>query len=96
MKILQLIDSLSIGGSERMSVNIANTLAENGIESYLIASRKGGPLQQFLLPDVKYYCLNKKNGLEYTGILQVAKTRKKNKARYYSCAFYFCILGDRN
>jgi len=94
MKILQLIDSLSIGGSERMSVNIANTLAENGIESYLIASRKGGPLQQFLLPDVKYYCLNKKNGLDILAFYRLLKLVKKIKPdiiHAHSTSVYWAI-----
>jgi len=79
MRILQLIDSLSIGGAERMSVNIANALAENGIESYLVASRKGGPLQQFLSPAVKYSTLDKKNGLDVAAFYRLIKLVKQIK-----------------
>lgn len=77
MKILQLIDSLSIGGAERMGVNIANVSAQNGIESYLVASRKGGPLQQFLLPAVNYYCIDKKNGFDISAFYRLIKLVKK-------------------
>lgn len=62
-----------------MSVNIANTLAENGIESFLIASRKGGPLQQFLLPAVKYFSLDKKSGLDIAGFYRLIKLVKQIK-----------------
>lgn len=94
MKILQLIDSLSIGGSERMSVNIANTLAENGIESYLVASRKGGPLRQFLLPNVKYYNLDKKNGLDIAGfyrLIRLVKQIKPDIIHAHSTSVYWAI-----
>lgn len=79
MRILQLIDSLSVGGAERMSVNIANTFAENDIESFLVASRKGGPLQQLLLPNVKFYCLDKTSGLNIAGFYRLVRLVKKIK-----------------
>ena len=94
MKILQLIDTLSLGGAERMSVNIANVLAENGIESYLVASRKGGPLQQFLLPNVKYYSLDKKNGLDIKGfyrLIRLVKQIKPDIIHAHSTSVYWAI-----
>lgn len=42
MKVLQLIDSLSVGGAERVAVNLANGLAEAGVQSYLCATRQEG------------------------------------------------------
>ena len=36
-------------GAERMAVNIANALAEAGIESHLCATRIGGPLEGLFL-----------------------------------------------
>jgi glycosyltransferase involved in cell wall biosynthesis len=79
MKVLQLIDSLSIGGAERMSVNIANVLADKRIESYLIASRGGGPLEGFLKPAVAFCSLNKKNGLDIFSFYRLLKLVKKIK-----------------
>ncbi len=46
MKVLQLIDTLDAGGAERMAVNIANAVNEEGITSYLCATRRGGSVRK--------------------------------------------------
>jgi hypothetical protein len=43
VRIIQIIDSLEAGGSERMAINYANALAENRFFS-LVATRKEGSL----------------------------------------------------
>lgn len=94
MKVLQLIDSLNIGGAERMSVNIANTLTENGIENYLVASREGGVLQQFLLPGVSYYCLHKKNGFDLAAfyrLVRLVTTLKPDIIHAHSTSLYWAV-----
>lgn len=42
MRILQIIDSLAIGGAEKMAVNFANALVEEVEFSGLVATRKEG------------------------------------------------------
>ncbi len=64
MKVLQLIDTLGIGGAERMCVNIAATLTENEIDSYVVSSRHGGVLKQYLPQSVRYCSLGKKSGFD--------------------------------
>ncbi|WP_373399182.1 hypothetical protein V8V91_05405 [Algoriphagus halophilus] len=49
-KIFQLVDSLSMGGTERMSVNIANGLTEIGVESGLIVTRESGDWRNIYYP----------------------------------------------
>ncbi|TFV97219.1 glycosyltransferase [Algoriphagus kandeliae] len=61
MKILQLIDSLKVGGAERMAVNIALKLSELGIQNSLIVSREGGGLENLIKGKVDFYVLGKKN-----------------------------------
>jgi glycosyltransferase involved in cell wall biosynthesis len=59
MRILQLVDSLEAGGTERMAVNLANALASRLEYSALCTTRAEGPLKELLQPEVDYLFLNK-------------------------------------
>ena len=48
IKSLQIIDTLRIGGAERMAINIANSLSCNYIESHLCVTREEGELKKHL------------------------------------------------
>jgi glycosyltransferase involved in cell wall biosynthesis len=79
MKILQLIDTLSIGGAERMAVNISNFLSDKGIEVNLCATRSGGDMEQFLKIEVNKLILYKKNSLDFVAFLKLLKFVKREK-----------------
>jgi hypothetical protein len=79
MRILQLIDTLSAGGAERMAVNISNVLADNGYEVWLCASRTGGALEYFVDEKVNYLQLAKKHGLDIAAFFRLVKLIRKNK-----------------
>lgn len=64
MRVLTLIDSLIAAGAERMAVNIANGLSRRGVQSFLCATRKGGPLEVFVDEEVKLLLLNKRHALD--------------------------------
>ena len=44
MRIVQIIDSLEIGGAEKMAVNYANALSERIVFSGLVTTRREGNL----------------------------------------------------
>lgn len=69
--VLQLIDSLEIGGAEMMAVNIANALNSNRIVSHLAVSRKEGALKTKLESGVGYLFLNRKNLIDYSSFLKL-------------------------
>ncbi len=75
-KVYQLVDSLSLGGTERMSVNIANSLAEMGIESGLVVTRESGGLEQYLNPSVKKKIYKKKGKLDLFTFYKILKFLK--------------------
>ncbi len=58
-KVLQVIDSLAVGGAEQMAVHLANDLARHGHESSLVATRRAGPLAGALDPAVRWQCLDR-------------------------------------
>ncbi len=79
MRVLQLIDSLSPGGAEKMAVNIANALLPHVEGSYLCCTRQEGMLKEQLKPEVGYVFLNKRSSLDLKAILRLLKYIKKNK-----------------
>ena len=46
MRVLQLIDSLEVGGAERLALNYANALSERITLSALVVTRKEGALKK--------------------------------------------------
>ena len=58
--VIQLIDSLNVGGAEVLAVNIANGLSEQEIDSHLCATRSEGILKKNINSDVGYVFLNRK------------------------------------
>jgi len=95
IKVLQLIDSLDIGGAERMSVNIANALDEHRIKSFLCATRNGGELELSLSDNIQRLVLNKKNTLDLIAIYRLVRFIRKNKINIihaHSSSFFTAIL----
>lgn len=73
MRILQLIDTLNIGGAERMAVNISNVLQEGGHQVILCASWETGSLEKFVDEEVKVVSLKKKNALDIFAFIRFLK-----------------------
>ena len=95
MRILQIIDSLEIGGAERMAVNYANILSESIEFSGLVATRKEGNLKQQLSENVDYLFLNKKHKFEFQAIYKLFKYCKNNKiniVQAHSSSFFIACL----
>ncbi|MFT5891878.1 MAG: hypothetical protein ACI9Y7_001985, partial [Dokdonia sp.] len=68
MRVLQLIDSLDLGGAERIAVEYANLLSIDIERSYLCASRFEGKLKSTIDPSVHYFFLDRKRTLDYSAI----------------------------
>lgn len=71
MKILQLIDSLNIGGAERMAVNMANAFCEAKIDNILVCARNKGPLVEFLPSTTRFIHLNKRSAFDIFSFLKL-------------------------
>jgi glycosyltransferase involved in cell wall biosynthesis len=62
-----------------MSVNIANALNKQGVDSYLCATRKEGALKLKLNGNVEYVFLNKKMSFDISAILRLRSYIKSHK-----------------
>lgn len=95
MRILQLIDSLEIGGAEKMAVNYANALSEKIEFSCLVATRKEGNLKNQLYKNVNYLFLNKKSIVDIKAILKLRAFCLINKITHihsHGSSYFFSVL----
>ena len=58
--VLHMTDTLSLGGAERVAVNLANLLPREKYRVFFCATRGEGPLAQQLAPDVGRICLSRR------------------------------------
>ena len=79
MRILQLIDSLEIGGAERMAVNYANALHKRIAVSALCVTRKEGDLKTLIDPEVQYLYLERKRTLDILAVLRLKRFIQKHR-----------------
>ena len=80
VKVIHIIDSLSLGGAETLAVNLSNSLAQDGeIESFLCSTRKKGPLEEIIHDQVGYLFLNRKGPLGFIPILKLKRYIKKHE-----------------
>lgn len=78
LHVLHIVDSLSLGGTERVAVNLVNALAEKGVDVHLCVTRKEGPLKQFLDERVHYLFLEKKGKIDFGCVRRLRKYIQKN------------------
>jgi glycosyltransferase involved in cell wall biosynthesis len=77
--VLHIIDSLNIGGAERVAVNIANLVHSEGkYQSHLCVTRQMGFLQNMLIPGIPMIFLNKKFSLDPCAFYKLINYIRKN------------------
>lgn len=77
--VVQIIDSLSLGGAEKVAVDFANRLDQGIFESHLIVTTKEGYRLNQLLPHVKYFYLGKKKRYDFIAMKRlISYLHKKN------------------
>lgn len=95
MKILQIIDSLHLGGAERMAVNISIALCDNDIQNVLVCSRKSGELLHLLPKKTTFYQLGKKNFADVIAFFRLYKIIKQEApdvVHAHSSSVNWCIF----
>ena len=94
MRIVQIIDSLEIGGAEKMAINYANGLSVMNEFSGLVATRAEGKLKNQLSDSVSYLFLKKKSTIDFGAIFRLKKYCKENKVEIHQphSSSYFTAL----
>jgi glycosyltransferase involved in cell wall biosynthesis len=81
LSVIQIIDSLNVGGAEVLAVNIANGLSEQKLDSHLCVTRNEGILKENINSEVGYVFLNRKKTIDFKAILKLSKYIKKHKIK---------------
>ena len=95
MKILQLIDTLHVGGAERVALNYANSLPNYGIESHICITREKGVLYDDLNTGVKVHFLNKKSSFDILALKRLSNIIKKNNidiVHAHGTSWFFAVV----
>ncbi len=96
VRVLQLIDSLEIGGAEKMAVQLANKLSSKIECSALCSTRNDGPLKDEIEDAVRLIILNKTHVFDLNAIVRLRKFIKKHKLNiihaHGSSFFTACLL----
>ena len=97
IKILQLVDSLNVGGAEVLAVNIANALSEEeSLKSYLCVTRKEGLLKEKINSNrVKYLFLKRKKKIDikaFQKLITFCKYEKINVIHAHTNSFFMAFV----
>ena len=95
MRIVQIIDSLEIGGAEKMAINYANALSVKIKFSGLVATRAEGKLKNQLSKSVSYLFLKKKSTLDFGAVFRLKKYCKENRVEFlqpHSSSYFTAVL----
>ncbi len=65
---MQVIDSLDMGGAEKVAVNLANLLPRDQCKSYLCVTRRGGPLLTRVEDHVGLLILNRRGRFDLAAV----------------------------
>lgn len=102
MRILQLIDSLELGGAERIAVNYANALSYKIEFSGIVATRKEGALRNRIDKEVFFDCLHKRFTFDFFSIFRLRSICKANQVQWvhahgtsYFAAFLLKLMYPR-
>lgn len=77
LRVIQIIDSLEVGGAEMMSINIANALAEQGVYSHLCVTRQNGLLSDKISKQVSVIILEKAKTIDIKAFYRLYQYIKK-------------------
>jgi glycosyltransferase involved in cell wall biosynthesis len=95
MRIVQVIDSLEIGGAERMAVNFANALSTRIEFSGLVATRAQGSLTQHIAAQVKYLFLERSATLDFGAVMRLRRYCIENRVDHihaHSSSYFISVL----
>lgn len=94
MKIIQVIDTLNIGGAERMCVNISNLLTAKSIDNSIVVTRKLGPLSK-QVDDERIDLISKKHGFDISAFFRffkIIKNKRPDVIHAHSTSIYWTVL----
>lgn len=96
--VMQVTDSLSAGGLERVAVTLANQLPQMQYRSHLCATRSAGPLVQSLAPHVHRLELRRSGRFDAGAVLRLGRYLRQNEIRLvhaHGTSLFISVLATR-
>ena len=78
MRIVSFVDSLELGGAERMAISISSMLIDNIDAVGLVSLRGRGPLESNINSQIKYLPLGKRSVIDVISFYKLYRFIKKN------------------
>lgn len=94
LKVLQITDSLNVGGTEVLAVNMANGFLDENIQSYFCTTRQEGFLKNNLDKNVDYIHVNKKSTIDLKALSKIRKFVKHHNIKIihaHSTSLFFGV-----
>ena len=91
---MHLIDSLEVGGAERMAVHSVNNLPRPNYRPHLCVTRHDGPLLDEVHPDVGLLVLNRRRTVDLTAFRRLCEYIRKNEIQVlhaHSSSLYIAL-----
>src|SRR4051812_6922005 len=77
--VMQITDSLAIGGLERVAVNLANSLSPEHYHSHLCVTRDNGPLEKLIGKNVKLIHLERTGRYDFGALWRLRNFIRENQ-----------------
>jgi len=93
--VMHVVDTLDVGGTETVAVNLVNALARDRYRAYLCATRRDGPLASAIAPHVEHLCLNRKGRIDLGVVAKLARFVDKANIHIlhlHSSSLFFGVL----
>jgi glycosyltransferase involved in cell wall biosynthesis len=79
--VLQISDTLELGGYERVAVTLANLLPRDRYRSYLCTTRKDGPLEEAVAADVGRLRLERRRAIDVPAIRRLVAFIRQHRVQ---------------
>ncbi len=76
--VLHLIDTLSVGGAERMAINLVNLIPDERFSPHLCTTRRSGPLEQLVAGNVGRLRLERHYRFDVFALRKLVRYIRKN------------------
>ncbi len=77
--VAQVVNSLDLGGAERVAVSLANGLATADCRAHLLVTRRTGALQGELSPEVEFFNAERRTRLDWAALRKLGRYIDENE-----------------
>jgi glycosyltransferase involved in cell wall biosynthesis len=93
-----MIDSLAIGGAERVAVNIVNNLPLDHYEAHLCVTRSDGPLRKLVAPYVRVLILSRRSRFDLPAFFNLLTYIRKQRIQIvhaHTTSLFIAVLAAK-